>query len=299
MKTKWLTNEEIKPFMVRSNMKAAMILSWTWLSIGLIFMLVAVAPSWPMYILAIVLLAGRQQALAAIMHEAGHNTFFANKKWNELTANWLSAPFILMDGKTYSQFHLLHHKWAGTEQDPDLPNYRHYPISKLSLTRKILRDLLGVTGAKLVAYLALTGKDPLSNQPRAPYTLTKGLLMNLGLFLLLYIFNQGALFVLWIVAYFTAYMLIVRFRQIAEHAGVQDLMSDDPKYNTRSLPQGVLGFLFFAPTQGLSYHCEHHAYMGVPAYHLKGVHKLLKEKGYYEDVPLRRGYWDIFSEIVK
>ena len=294
-----ISKEELKPFMQRSDFKALMVTAWIWLSIVFCFALAAIYSNWPVYGLVICLLAGRQQALAALMHEAGHNTFFKTKKYNEFVTNWLSAPFLLMDGKTYSRWHLEHHKNAGTKDDPDLANYQNYPVTKMSLVRKFGRDVLGVTGLKLIAYLALTGKDSLTRQKRAPFTITKGLVFNGGLFLILWSVGQAHLFSLWVIAYFTVYMFIIRYRQIAEHAGVKDLFDLDPKYNTRSVPQGLLGFLFFSPTQGLSYHCEHHAFMAVPSYNLKAVHKLLKSKGYYDDVRLAKGYLDIFPEIIK
>ncbi|WP_425402017.1 fatty acid desaturase [Hahella ganghwensis] len=37
----------------------------------------------------------------------------------------------------------------------------------------------------------------------------------------------------------------------------------------------------FAP-HGVNYHCEHHAMPTVPAYHLPRMHKLLKERGFYQ-----------------
>jgi len=294
-----ISKEELKPFMQRSDAKAGLITLWTWLSIAMCFALAALYPGWAMYGLVTLLLAGRQQALAALMHEAGHNTFFKTKKYNEFVTNWVSAPFLLMDGKTYSRWHLEHHKNAGTEQDPDLGNYQNYPVTKMSLLRKFSRDFFGVTGIKLIIYLALSGKDSLTRQKRAPFTITKGFLLNGLMFLALYLLGIGELFALWVIAHFTAYLFIIRYRQITEHAGVKDLFDLEPKYNTRSVPQGILGFLFFSPTQGLSYHCEHHGFMAVPSYNLKGLHLLLKSKGYYDDVRLAKGYLDIFPEIIK
>jgi len=294
-----ISKEELKTFLQRSDLKAFTITLWVWVSIALTFALGILFPVWPVYVVMVFLLAGRMQALAALMHEAGHNTFFKTKKYNSLVANWLTAPFILLNGTTYAKSHNIHHKNAGTENDPDLSNYRNYPISKMSLARKLSRDLLGITGLKMILYIALTGRDQLSREKRAPFTLAKGLILNGSLFLALWALGYGELFALWVIAHFTVYMMIIRCRQIAEHAGVQDLFADEPKYNTRSVPQGILGFLFFSPTQGLSYHCEHHLFMAVPTYNLKALHELLKERGYYSDVRLAKGYMDLFPEIIE
>ena len=294
-----ISKEELKTFLQRNDLKAITITAWVWISIALTFSLGILFPVWPVYVVMVFLLAGRMQALAALMHEAGHKTFFKTKKYNSFVANWLTAPFILLNGTTYAKSHNIHHKCAGTENDPDLANYRNYPVTKMSLARKLGRDLVGITGLKMILYMVLTGRDQLSREKREGFTLARGLLLNAGIFGILWLVGHGELFALWVIAHFTVYMMIIRCRQIAEHAGVPDLFANEAKYNTRSVPQGILGALFFSPTQGLSYHCEHHLFMAVPTYNLKALHALLKERGYYSDVRLAKGYLDLFPEIIK
>lgn len=294
-----ITREELKPFLKRSDRKAFGMLIWIWASTLAIFSVAAVYAYWPVYLSCIFLLAGRQQALAAIMHETGHNTFFATRRYNELTAKWLSSPFLLLDGKTYSKAHLQHHKFAGSERDPDLANYKNYPVTKASLARKILRDMSGFTGIKGFVFLVFSGKDPLTMKKRENGQLRRGIFVNFLLFMVLWLCQVAALYLMWIIAYFTVYMLIIRYRQIAEHAGVVDIYASNPKYNTRSLPGGVLGFLFISPTQGLNYHCEHHAFITVPTYNLKSLHNLLKTKGYYDDIEIPSGYLSLLKQVIK
>jgi fatty acid desaturase len=139
----------------------------------------------------------------------------------------------------------------------------------------------------------------MSREKRAPGTLLKGTSLNLVLFILLWAIGYGHLFALWAVAYFTVYLLIVRVRQMAEHAGVKDIYALEPKYNTRSLPRGIIGLLFLSPTEGLSYHCEHHPFMAVPTYHLEGLHEKLKANGYYDDIDIPNGYLSMFKDVVR
>lgn len=292
-----LSKDEIQPFMERSDFEGFKMVLWIWGSTAAVFALAVLFPYWYVYVAVVFLFAGRMQGIAAMMHEVGHYTLFETKKYNEFVRDWLSSPFIFMDGKAYSKFHMLHHKNAGTKNDPDLENYKNYPITKMSFLRKCFRDFSGWTGLKLIAYWLLTGKDAVSKEKRAPFTLTKGVLMNGVIFAALWFVGAPEVFALWILSHFTVYMFIVRFRQISEHGGVQDIYAMDPKYNTRSVPQGILGFLFFSPTSGLSYHCEHHAFMAVPSYHLKGLHEKLKEKGYYDDIQLHSGYLGVFKDI--
>lgn len=293
-----ISNDELKIFQQRSDAKALQIVAGTWFSIIAIFVVAALIPHWTIYVAAVLLLAGRQHALAAIMHETGHNTLFASRKYNEFVSTWLSAPFLLLDGKSYSKGHLQHHRNAGTENDPDLANYINYPVTKASIIRKFLRDLSGITGLKANAYMLLSGNDMLTRQKRNSGQLTRGIFVNVLMFTMLWICGYPQLYTLWVIAYFTAYMAVIRMRQITEHAGVKDHYHSEPKYNTRSIPRGILGLLFFSPTDGLSYHCEHHACMAVPTYHLKALHKLFRERGYYDDVELADNYLAVFRQVL-
>ena len=93
-----------------------------------------------------VLLAGRQLGLSVLMHEAGHNTLFASRVLNQWVGQWLCALPTLNDLTAYATGHLDHHRLAGTPEDPDLPNYRAYPVDGISFRRKVVRDLTGQTG---------------------------------------------------------------------------------------------------------------------------------------------------------
>ena len=90
------------------------------------------------------------------MHEAGHKTLFKSPQLNERIGQWLCAYPKLGDCDAYGASHREHHRKAGTERDPDLPNYRAHPISRASFLRKIGRDLGGRTGMRLLRGL-LTG----------------------------------------------------------------------------------------------------------------------------------------------
>lgn len=294
-----ITREDLQPFLRRSDAKGMRVVVAAWLGVVLVFVFAAMLPHWITYVVAVFLLAGRQQALAAIMHESAHNTLFATRKYNELVTRWLSSPFLLMDGKTYIKGHLEHHRNAGTEDDPDLPNYQNYPVSKGSIARKFCRDLTGITGIKANLYLFLSGNDLLTRKKRAPWALARGLFVNALMLACLWFLGVPELYALWVIAYLTVYMAIIRMRQISEHAGVPDLYAPEPKYNTRSLPRGILGLLFFSPTDGLSYHCEHHAYMAVPTYNLRALHQLLRERGYYDDIDMVDSYTDVFRQAVR
>ena len=62
---------------------------------------------------------------------------------------------------------LVHHRNAGTHDDPDLVNYQDYPVTKASFKRKIAPDLMGRTGVKILSFIARGLAGGMSNQKRS------------------------------------------------------------------------------------------------------------------------------------
>lgn len=48
----------------------------------------------------------------------------------------------------YRTYHLTHHRYAGTPNDPDLSFVAQYPVTRASLKRKFVRDVTGQTGLR-------------------------------------------------------------------------------------------------------------------------------------------------------
>ena len=72
----------------------------------------------------------------------------------------------------------------------------------------------------------------------------------------------------------------------------------DPLRNTRTTYANWLEKLLFAPNN-VNYHLEHHLMMGVPSYNLPKMHHLLKDKGFYKNALLEKGYWNIIKQAMK
>ena len=194
------------------------------------------------------------------------------------------------------QGHLVHHRTAGTAEDPDLKNYQDYPITRARFRRKVLRDITGRIGWRRVKSIAgsLTKLDRL--QPNVRQTMIRSLGVNLALLAVLTAFGQPWLFTLWIIAFMTSHMLISRIRQISEHAAVPDLYDLDARQNTRTIYINALERLLVAP-HDLNYHLEHHLLASVPIYRLRELHNLLLSKGYYEGVEFPHGYLSLLRRV--
>ncbi|MDX1695423.1 MAG: fatty acid desaturase family protein [Ketobacteraceae bacterium] len=306
----YLSKDEIRQLTTKSDLRGAWMVMANWLLIAGAF---ALAYRWPnplTLVIAILILGGRQLGLSILVHECGHRSLFATRRLNEICGNWLAGYAVFLDMDKYAKGHLVHHRTAGTRDDPDLPNYRDYPVDKSSFYRKVWRDLSGQTAMKLIASLSQGGQDQRSHSSehgkahdsernRKPNPVIRNsLIVNGVMLMLLAVFAHPALYLLWVVAYLTVYMLVLRIRQIAEHADVPDLYDLDPRKNTRTTYTNPLTRLLIAPNF-VNYHLEHHILASVPAYHLKRLHHLLKQRGAYEDTPLGDGYWQIIRQVTR
>ena len=287
-----LTADELAQIGTRSDLQAAWLVLCNYAITAAIFAVMALWPNPITILLGIILLGGRQLGFGVIVHECGHGTLFANRRLNEWVGEWLAAPPTFNNMKSYSRGHLKHHQLAGTREDPDLPNYQDYPISRERLRRKVWRDLSGQTGWKQTQGL-FKGLVTLGQQrPEQRHALVRGLIFNLAMLALFIAVGAPWLYLVWWVALLTSNRLVSRLRQMAEHAAVPDLYDADPRRNTRTINANWFDRLVFCPL-GVSYHLEHHMMASVPIYNLPKLHRLLKARGFYDEVQFPASYVDM------
>lgn len=296
----YLGKEEIRRFTARSDLAGAWMLLANWALIAAIF---AGGALWthPLSILiGVLLLGGRQLGLSVLMHEAGHNTLFRTPWMNRVLGQWLAAYPVLGDCVAYGASHRIHHQTAGTYDDPDLPNYRNYPVSAQSFRRKLWRDITAQTGTKLiVALFRGAGNRIMMREGEGSGALLQGLLANLALLGVLAAFGIAELYLMWVAAYLTSYMLVARIRQVAEHGAVKGLYDPDPRLNTRTTIARWYERLVLCPNY-VNFHLEHHLLASVPAFRLPALHKLLCERGFFDDYPdaVATGYREVIRRAV-
>ncbi len=301
-----LSAGEIRAFTRASDRAGWIAVIGTWASIAAIF---AVAALWPNPLTiagALVLMGGRHLALAVLFHESAHRSLFASRRLGDWIGRWLCAAPEGNDLARYRAHHLAHHAHTGSERDPDRSLVEPFPVSPRALTRKLLRDLVGLTGVRRVVGLLLmdigvlsytAAADPTRIPPeqRSARTMLHGLvtrtgptvLANATLLGILTALGHPALYLLWVVSYLTTYSVFLRIRSIAEHACTRD--GDDPFLNTRTTRAGWLARLTVAPL-GVNYHLEHHLLMTVPYHQLAPLHAVLRERGALEHAEVSPGY---------
>lgn len=294
----YLSREEVAYFTAKSNARAWSMFLGNWLLIAGIFAVAAAYPHPLVLVAAIILLAGRQMGLAVLMHDCGHGTFFNSKILNDIVGQWFCALPIMNDQPSYARGHLEHHRKAGTREDPDLPNYQAYPVSRESFRRKVIRDLTGQTAYKLVSFMARRALAALKGDDSAlALSYLQPFLAQVILFLTLAAFGIAWTYLLWAVAYMTVFMLIIRVRQVAEHAAVPDLYDPDSRLNTRTVDAPWWQRLLFVPN-GVNYHLEHHFMASVPCYRLHELREHLRRKHALDGVPEFAGYGALLRHVV-
>ncbi len=294
----YLSKEEIALVTRKSDAWAWAYVVGNWAGIALIFALLALYPH-PLTILAaLVLFAGRQLGLSVLMHDCGHRTLFRTAWLNDVVGQWLCALPVMNDQPSYARGHLEHHRKAGTSEDPDLSNYGAYPVPRASFRRKVIRDLTGQTGFKLISYIVRGASGILTPESRgsaAPFV--KEILVQAVILAVLAACGIAWAYVVWAVAYMTTFMLVIRIRQVAEHAAVPDLMDLDPRKNTRTVDAPWWQRIIFAPC-GVNFHMEHHLLASVPCYRLRELRALLRSRGALDGVPEFRGYGAVLRHAV-
>ena len=293
-----LSAQEREQLLERSDFRAWMHVLSTWTFIFGILLLVGYFPSVITLLFAWIVLPGRQLSLAVLMHEAGHGSLFKTKGLNTWVGQWLCALPTLGDLASYARGHTAHHRLAGTDEDPDLPNYRAYPIKKSSLYRKWTRDLTGQTGFKLLAALATGAGSQMSKETVGSSNLVaKQVLVHLVFASILIALGVGWTWFVWMGTFLTSYMWVVRLRQVGEHAVVPDLYDPDVRMNTRTVEAPFWQRFLLAPNN-VNFHMEHHFMAGVPCYNLPKLRAILKSKGLLDDVPEVKGYGQVLKLAV-
>ena len=290
--------EERAALLRHSDLHAWALVIGTW---AISLMLLGVAGLYPgvlTTLLVLLLLPGRQLSLAVLMHEAGHGSLFERTSTNRWVGQWLCALPTFADLDSYARGHLEHHRQAGTDKDPDLVNYAIYPISRASLRRKITRDLTGQTGIKLLAAVFGGGTGIVGTGRRQDQRLLlKQVSVQLTLFTVLSLLGIGWTYWLWLATFLTTFMLVIRLRQIAEHAAVPNLFDLDPRQNTRTVVAPWWQHFLLAPSN-VNYHMEHHYMPGVPCYRLKDLRTLLKVRGCLDHVTEYTSYGQVLRTAV-
>jgi fatty acid desaturase len=248
--------------------------------------------NWLVWIAAFVLMGRAHAQFAALMHEAAHRLLFRNRKANDFVGRWLLGFPSFTPIDAYRRGHMAHHREEFGPDEPDIPLYRGYPISKDSMRRKLVRDATGRTGWKRFKGLlgaVRSDSPPVRFQARC-IVASQLVLIAIGIAL----HHPWVYFILWLAPYLTVWRVINRLRSIAEHGGMQ--RSKDRRLTTHSVKQSPVSRFFLVPFH-IGWHLAHHVEAGVPMANLPKLHAELQRAGYVTDGLEYRSYTALWRKL--
>ncbi|MDC0072554.1 fatty acid desaturase family protein [Gammaproteobacteria bacterium] len=295
-----ISKEQYEEIKEKQDWRNVLSISSNWLQMSAAMALFFFYPNVITFLVALVIIGSRQFALAVLAHEAAHNLLFEKNKVNDLAGQWFCAYPIFQDNRVYRPYHLKHHRHTETEDDPDLVLSTPFPITKRSFIRKIFRDLTGITGVKrywgsLSSIFRTKGDNVFNKISKTSNKLHGFLISNLIIFILISTTMHWSLFLLlWWLPSFTYYSLIIRIRNISEHAVTP---GNDDFDNTRTTKSTVLTRFLMVP-HNVNYHLEHHLFTRCPWYNLPKAHSMMIENGYEDKMCLETSYKNVLLKAV-
>lgn len=295
-----ISKEQYEEIKEKQDWRNVLSISSNWLQMSAAMALFFFYPNVITFLVALVIIGSRQFALAVLAHDAAHNLLFANNKVNDWAGQWFCAYPIFQDNRVYRPYHLKHHRHTETDDDPDLVLSSPFPITKRSFIRKVFRDLTGITGVKrywgsLSSIFRTKGDNVFNKISKTSNKLHGFLISNLIIFVLISTTMHWSLFLLlWWLPSFTYYSLIIRIRNISEHAVTPGNNDFD---NTRTTKSTVLTRFLMVP-HNVNYHLEHHLFTRCPWYNLPKAHSMMIENGHEDKMCLETSYKKVLSKAV-
>jgi len=293
-----LSKEQIKIIRKKRDWVNVVSISMNWLQIIAAMALFFYFPNVLTFLLSVIVIGSRQFALAVLAHDGAHNLLFSNEKINDFVSQWFCAFPLFSDNRPYRPYHLAHHRFTESENDPDLSLSAPFPITKASFRRKVIRDLTGQTGFKRYS-IALksifsTEADNFAGRIKKISDKISGFFIsNLVIFSLIAIFSHWSIyFLLWWIPAFTYYSLIVRIRNIAEHSVTP---GDTNLNNTRTTKASLLTRYLLVPHH-VNFHLEHHLFTNCPWYNLPKVHEMLKGEPLRDKMCIEKSYFSVLRK---
>jgi len=298
--TELLSPKQLERVRARSNRWGLYLVAHAWLTMVLAAALFVWIPNPATYVLAVMVIGSRQLGLLILMHDGAHGMLCRHRGLNDWLSQLGCAFPTFADTFVYRRYHLKHHARTLQDDDPDIILTGHYPITRASLRRKLLRDLIGRTGfaqrrAQFAAAAGSASDGAGQRVQRFAKQLGPHLLANAALLVACSVAGYWYLYpLLWVVPLLTWQQLVLRIRNIAEHAAVDD--RDDPFRNSRTTLANPIERLFVAP-YWVNYHLEHHLMMWAPCYRLRRLHGYLIENGHGPKMDNSHGYLEVLRDV--
>ncbi|MFT5285446.1 MAG: fatty acid desaturase [Planctomycetota bacterium] len=261
--------------------------------------------TWPVYLAALVLIAGFQNSLVSLAHEAWHNKTLRPTGLNHAVGAWLYAYPVGLTYYNDMYRHIAHHEFVGKPNDPDWENYSNAHFETKSKTLRFLfGKLIGMHLVTTLVHYLVRGKPKIvvdtSTKKRSVPIKRELLCVGIVQLILLGGFTLFGHFweylVLWMLPLSTFTSFFIATRALLEHAHAQ--APPDPDERLFDFAPGPIGHFFFSPCH-FHLHALHHKYPSAPHYRLpKLKRELADENGLGYPGSQRGGYIQALGEYV-
>jgi fatty acid desaturase len=231
------------------------------------------------YLLAVIIIGARQNALATLAHEGWHGLLFSSRRLNHNFAAWFYAYPLGILYRHDRERHLRHHREVGRDHDPDWINYTNrHRESPARLLWYLATLLLGRLLFSTLLSLATRGRPRIGVDQDNDTTregksgvfgeLCGVLLCQITLFAVLTLASHRwwSYPVLWMLPLATFAGFFANLRALVEHVARRDDVL--PEERLRDIEAGPLVRFFIAPSN-FNYHALHHAHPSIPHYNLR------------------------------
>jgi fatty acid desaturase len=256
---------------------------------------------WYGYAAAMVWIGARQHALFILMHEGTHYRVARNRWWNDfLTEVFFGGP-VFVSMRDYRTSHFEHHRYVNTGDDPDWVAKQTedwaFPKPGEKLASLLLQDLLLLRVKEQIVGLVMSlNQPPKSWREVWNYHLWRWLYYAVALGTIVFFGWERQFIVYWLLPYFTWLKLILRWRSIAEHFGIEN---DSAYTHTRTTYPRWWERLLITP-KNANFHLDHHLYPSVPFFKLPQLHaELMKIPNFAQTAHVTVSYWGVLRECLQ
>jgi fatty acid desaturase len=257
------------------------------------------------FLIAWLIIGGRMMGLWTLLHDGHHHMLLPNRKLNRMLTQIFIAWPLFKSLSQYDNSHGNHHRFLGTEKDPNVQILRYnefqFPMSKSKFRRILTMDLLGINAIRyfilkrlVFPYQRITkresnfGKEIRTNFERFSVGKTFYWIAILGSLFYFGFLNEFFLF--WVIPSITWFSMMFRLTTVSDHCFAEA----EPTHRTRTVLVNWFEAIFMAP-HNLNYHVEHHTYGSVPCYNLGKLHKhLMNHDWFRSNATILSGYGEVF-----